>query len=581
MKSLCYRCGQNLWDRRTAARLLGLLLLGCLGCGQLIPHRLRPAQGLPHLQSERAGAASVGPMQPPGSGEALANLSPYATETQPIPLTLPAPETVSPAEAPSTAVQRTAFVEPGPLGQQPESLEPPQPQTWPDRLPTPQEAAGQSGKQIQTLPPNLVAPAVPPIKQLPINMDTVLRLTQGQNVQVNLAREQLNEAFANQELAQKSWLPDLFIGPSWYRHDGGIQDQTGQFIHSDFGSLFAGPELNGVMDVREVVFRRVDAERRMWQQKGEVSRQTSERLLEATQNYIDMLTAKTAEVVSLQVEGKLQELMEETEKLVKVDPGTRVELERIKAELLAQQRVTRLACESYQSAQAKMLYLLGLDPCACLVVMDRRLAPVQLVDPHVCTEQLVAAAMTNGPGIREMEGLLGLIERSQAKAQGPGKFLPVFQMRVAEGGFGAGPGASMRWDNRFDLALQARWNLTHACTARERQRIFDSQRQQAHLNYHDLRGRLAMGVQAAVADSCGSADEIRLARKQIEYAREVHRLSEYRYKNQLRGNSPTEVLMALRSLGGAQLDYLNAIRDFDKAQLRLFILTGKAPCPPQ
>ena len=39
------------------------------------------------------------------------------------------------------------------------------------------------------------------------------------------------------------------------------------------------------------------------------------------------------------------------------------------------------------------------------------------------------------------------------------------------------------------------------------------------------------------------------------------------------GSSLSEVLLNLQALGGAQLNYLNAIRDYNKAQLRLLIFT--------
>src|ERR1051326_587109 len=58
-------------------------------------------------------------------------------------------------------------------------------------------------------------------KVLPINLDTVLRLAQDQNGQIQLAREQVNEAFANKALADKAWLPDIDVGVSYYRHEGG------------------------------------------------------------------------------------------------------------------------------------------------------------------------------------------------------------------------------------------------------------------------------------------------------------------------------------------------------------------------
>src|SRR5205814_101700 len=126
--------------------------------------------------------------------------------------------------------------------------------------------------------------------------------------------------------------------------------------------------------------------------------------------------------------------------------------------------------EGATSAAAKLVYLLGLDPCSELVLLDRQLAVLHLVDASGPVCDLVAQALANGPGIRELEGLLALIHESSEKAQGLGKFLPVFEVKMAEGGFGTGPGDQMTWDNRWDLGLQVRWNLTEFLTARDRRR---------------------------------------------------------------------------------------------------------------
>src|SRR5262249_19958037 len=129
----------------------------------------------------------------------------------------------------------------------------------------------------------------------------------------------------------------------------------------------------------------------------------------------------------------------------------------------------------------------------------RRLTAFELVDVSVPLPELVAKALRNGPGVRELEGLLALIQRTEAKARGPGRFLPVVEARVAEGGFGAGPGSSLSGDNRFDAFVQARWNLTELCTRHERQAAAQARKAEAHLSYADLRGQLADGVEEAVA----------------------------------------------------------------------------------
>ena len=45
--------------------------------------------------------------------------------------------------------------------------------------------------------------------------------------------------------------------------------------------MFSGVEINSQMDLREYGFQKVNAQRQVWQQKGELSRVTSELLLEA------------------------------------------------------------------------------------------------------------------------------------------------------------------------------------------------------------------------------------------------------------------------------------------------------------
>jgi outer membrane protein TolC len=415
-----------------------------------------------------------------------------------------------------------------------------------------------------------------PGKILPISLDTVLRLAQDQNGQINLARERLQEAFASRDVADKRWMPDVFVGTSYWRHEGGNQNPDGTFVHSSYGGVFAGMEVCSHLDIRDLAFQKIDAERQVWQKKGELSKLTSENLLEAANTYVDLLAARSGEAIALILQGYLRELRERAKKLADIDPGAEVEVERIEAELAGQEQILRKLREAATASAAKLVYLLGLDPCAELMLVDRQLAPFSLVDTTVPTCDLVAQALATGPGIREMEGLLALIHDASEKAKGLGQYLPIVELHMAEGAFGAGPGASTDWDNRFDLGLQVRWNLTEFVTARERRRVADSKMQQAHLTYQDLRAKLTASVQAAREASLSGADQARLGRVQIEHAGKAYERSNYRLINNIKGRSPSEVLLAIRALGGAQLNYLNAVRDHDKAQLQLLVLLGRA-----
>jgi outer membrane protein TolC len=436
--------------------------------------------------------------------------------------------------------------------------------------------------QRQALPSEL--PINP--KTVPITLDTVMRLARDQNGQVQLAREKLHEAYIEQALARKRWLPELSVGAGFWRHEGGIQDFQGNLVHSSYGSMVGGLEVRGTFDLRDVIFQRLEAERKVWQQHGELTRFSTDQLLDAATTYIELLAARSTEAIALEAETKLQRLLEQAQKLEKIDPGVRVEVARIEAEVGSQKMLTRRLREGSTAAAAKLIYLLGLNPSSELTVLDQQLVPLRLVDANQPVETLIEAALRHGPGVQELEAILGVLETMRAKGEGPIHWLPSIEVRMGEGAFGAGPGSRLDWDNRWDLGVQARWNISELYTGRERKRLFDTRIQQAQLSFADLRAKLTLGVQEAREAVRSNQEQLVLAKGQIQHSEETYELSDQRLRENIKGRSPSEVLLAVRSLVGARLGYLHALRDLDKAQLRLFVLTGAdgptaAPAAPR
>jgi outer membrane protein TolC len=399
-------------------------------------------------------------------------------------------------------------------------------------------------------------------------------VAQDQNVKMNISREQLQEAIAGQALADKAWLPELEAGVSYYRHEGGIANEDGTLTHSSFGSLFAGVELNGRLDLREAVYKKIDAERKVWQQRGQVSRMTSETLLDAATDYVDLLAARAGEDIAVDIEDKLNRLLDMRKKVASVEKGAAVEVSMINAVAAGERQMLRKLREGQVGAAAKLKYLLNLDPDAELVVMDPQIVPFRLIDAETPTAVLVNEALSAGPGVQEMEGMLATIQRGMDKSKGLSQCLPVFAVQVAEGDFGTGPGSDASYFNRLDLGVHARWNLTQALTAQDRLHQANAQVAQAHLSYQDLRGRLVMGVEESREACLSAAEQMRVTREQIQHARSAYKSSHSRLTNNVPGATSGEVLDAIRLLATAQSNYLEAVRDFDKAQLRLLILTG-------
>lgn len=420
-------------------------------------------------------------------------------------------------------------------------------------------------------------PAAQPGKPLPISLDAVLRLAEEQNPQLAVARARVREAHAEKAVAGKAWLPAVYVGTAYYRHEGGIQNQDGTLQHSSFGALFGGLEMNARFDIRDVAYQQMNASRRVWQQKGELSKLNYETLLDATGTYVDLLAVRTGEMMTRATLKSLEALDERARKVAESEPAAKVEVSRIQADLHGRRHILARLQGEGTAASAKLVYLLGLEPCAELVPVDERLVPLDLVDvtPQVC--DLVAQALASGPGVREMEGMLSLIYEGIEKSKGPGQYLPVVQLRMLQGGFGAGPGSELDWDNRWDLGVQFRWNLTEHLTKAERRRVAQARLDQVNSAYQDLRGKLTLGVQEAREAVLSGREQIRLAREQMREAEQAYKLSNEQMLNNIPGASPSVVQLSLQALGMAQANLVQAIRGHNRAQLRLLLLLGGAP----
>jgi outer membrane protein TolC len=434
------------------------------------------------------------------------------------------------------------------------------------------------------LPPPVPLPATAAgRKEVPITLDAVLRLAEGQNPRIALAREKLAESQHAGECACSAWMPQAYAGIAYYRHEGGIQNEDGTLTHSSTGAVFPGVQLQTSWDLRERTFQRIDAERKGWQSKGELSQVTNEVLLDAATTYIDLLTARRGEAITREMEASERKLLAWAEKLAKADPANEVALEGVRTQLAARAHIRSQLRQQGNAAAAKLVYLLGLPPDVELVPVDATLVPVDLVDVTPPVGDLVSQALTTGPGVQELEGLLRVIQGGMDEMSGPRMLLPSFRLNVYEGAFGAGAGDSMKWDNRLDVCAQARWDLTQLLTGRAQRRAAESKLTQARLSYDDLRGKLAAGVKESRDAILSGREQVGAATQQLDQASKGYRLSDLRLEKSAPGSSVAEVMRSLRGVDQAHLNYLTSVSSHNKAQVRLLLLLGRpgpvAPAP--
>jgi outer membrane protein TolC len=290
--------------------------------------------------------------------------------------------------------------------------------------------------------------------------------------------------------------------------------------------------------------RRLRNEGEVWKQKADWSKTTSEVLLEAGTAWIDLLTARRGEALSQELEQYERKVLERAEKLDKEAGSPRGLVESAKAALSSRQQQTARLHQQSNAAMANLVYLLGLPPQTVLVPADAIVVPIELVDVTVPLDDLVAQAMTRGPSVQELEGLLATIQAALDRTHGLRECLPLVQYQQS--------------------------------------RVLSKQ-QQALMSYEDVRGKLAAGVKEARDAVLSGRAQIGLTTAQIKDARASYRESDKRLQENLPGGSVSETLTTIRALEQADFAHLESISSHNKAQLRLLLMLGvysnkEGPC---
>ena len=461
-----------------------------------------------------------------------------------------------------------------------EMLPPPTPLSPPRLTLEPMESPPHSRSPSTVGPVNNLAPqptptpnVATPVRVLPLSLETLFRLAEEKNPQVRLAREQVTGACADLDVARNNWLPKIYAGPAYYRHEGGIQDQNGQLIHSSTGALFAGLEVNALCDIRDATFQRVRAERELWQQKGELSRITNVTLLAASSAYMDLLTARTGEEVVRSVDTQLQALLKLAEDLGQNVPQAPVES--IRAEVHANQQVLLKLRQLGDAASARLAYLLGVCPGTLFEPVDATLAPFGLVDATPGAGRVGGAGRSQWAGgarpgrdagsaarQRRQGGRPNAVPAHRRDAHGRG---PVWSRAGIEPGLGQplGPGPASALERGEFLDVQA------AATSRgiAVEPGSPGPGRPAH--------KLSAGVQEARETIHNTGYQIRQGQQQIDHSeKSVELLTEILKSVPQKDRALVDVMRGLMQLKQAQQDYLTAVNTYDKAQLRLLLLLG-------
>src|SRR2546425_7900553 len=133
-----------------------------------------------------------------------------------------------------------------------------------------------------------------PSELLTIDLPSALRLAGAQNLDIQLAREKLAEAYAAEESAMERFFPWLAPGVTYRRHDNLIQNTEGVIEEVHKQSYAPGGTVVAQTDIGDAIFKSLEAHQLTKAARHGLDVQEQETILAAAHGYFDLAAAHEA-----------------------------------------------------------------------------------------------------------------------------------------------------------------------------------------------------------------------------------------------------------------------------------------------
>jgi outer membrane protein TolC len=448
----------------------------------------------------------------------------------------------------------------------------------------------------QSPPPAPTACAAP----LPINLPSALHLAGVRPIDIALASERIRLADAQLARANVLWLPTIQVGGDYFRHDGRIQDVSGNILDTSKSTLMAGASPSAVFAVTDAVFGPLAARLDLRAREAALQTARNDSLLAVAEAYFNVQQARGELAGAEESARRAEDLVRRTAELAKSVTAP-VDVVRARTELARRRQAVHAAGERWRTASADLVRVLRLDPATVVQPLEPPHLQVTLVPLDRPVDEMIPIALTNRPELATQQALVqATLQRLRAEKLRP--LIPSVLIRGAStnpaGTLGAGVFGGGRDERvgdfgaRMDIDVQLLWefqNLGFGNRARVEERR--SENRLAVLELFRIQDLVAAEVVQAHAQAESAA--ARLAEASAEVKDAVDSLTQQfdgLKETQKAGNvilpviRPQEAVAAVQALAQAYNDYYGAVADYDRAQFRLYRALGQPAqaltCPP-
>jgi outer membrane protein TolC len=407
-----------------------------------------------------------------------------------------------------------------------------------------------------------------------IDLPTVLRLAHARNFDIQIARERLAEAQANQEGAIWQALPWISPGIAYRNHQNLIQDVAGNIIEVHKQSYALGPTSNLQLDIGDTLYKNLVARQLTKAARYAVAAQTQDSVFTAVQDYFDLLRAHELINIAREAVDISQRYQNETHTAVEAGIAFKGDELRVQVQTERDNLVLLQAQQNERAAAVLLAEVLHLNPAVNLVATNRDMAPLSIVRKPHDLGVLISQALITRPELGQTNALVGSAKfAKQGAAFGP--LLPTVAGQAFTGNFGGNAvNVPTRSGSSEDYGVSLGWRVgPGGLFDVPRIKASDARFRAAELTGDKTRDNVIGEVVDAQTRVVSLRDQIDQAGRALDAAAETLKLTEER-KEFAVGNV-LEAIQAEQDLTRARTDYANAVVDYNKAQYALTRAVGQ------
>ncbi len=406
-----------------------------------------------------------------------------------------------------------------------------------------------------------------------IDLPAALRLAGARNLDVQIARQRLNEARAAGQSAIQQFFPWLNLGGNFARHEGNIQAVDGPILDVEKQSYAGGGALVAQVTIGDAIYNSLAARQLIHAADHALAAQRDDAIFNAARGYFELVKAHSLAGVLSEAIRTSRNYQDQLHEAVSAGLAFKGDELRIQTQTDRYEINLRQIRELQRIAAADLARTLHLDPAVDLAPVESELTPLELFPTNSALALLVGQALASRPELKQSHALAAAAQEARNGAL-YGPLIPSLNASAYGGGLGGGVGSSWgNFGNSEDYFVGLGWRIGQgglfdvgrANTTKARLEI-------AKLGEEKQRDEVTRQVVEAFTRAESLRDQLSMSSRTLAAAAETWRLTAER--KQFGVGLVLEDLQAQQELTRARSDYVATIAENNKNQYALSRAVG-------